>query len=173
MWPFIFVLAMVPLLFFWSDSVTTMFPQLAPYLPAKSAPAAGVTLGAGAASAPAVEGFSHWIETPNDQGYVAWTVSEDGKYRLAVGCHTGETATLQVTQLSGAPLSTPLTINYRYGTLPLETGYYVGNELLGAVAQFNDVYLQTAQGEGLAKFKVEPVQSNAVAHVIQNTCARA
>ena len=33
MWPFILILAIVPMIFFWSDSVRDMFPQLEKYLP--------------------------------------------------------------------------------------------------------------------------------------------
>jgi len=36
MWPFLLILAIVPMVFYWSDSVRALFPQLDPYLPDKA-----------------------------------------------------------------------------------------------------------------------------------------
>lgn len=170
MWPFIFILAMVPLVFFWSDSVLTMFPQLAPYLPAKSA-SAGAAVDP-TASAPAVEGVNTWVESTTDQGFVAWTVSQDGSYRLIVGCQPQQAATLQVAALTGEPIEAPLSVNYSYGTLSLTSGFYTGNELLGAVSQFKDIYLQrTGEDPVLAQFHVDSLRSGAIARTLQSSCA--
>lgn len=171
MWAFILILAIVPLVFFWSDSVLTMFPQLSPYLPAKTASAAGAQVSPDA-SAPLAEGINRWVETNSDQGYVAWTLSLDGHYRLAVGCQPKQPAALQVTQITGEPLAEPMSVNYNYGTLSLKSGFYVGSELVGAVSQFKDIYLQRADDESVvAQFQVESLLSGTVARSIQSNCA--
>lgn len=171
MWAFLLLLAIVPLTFFWSDSVLTIFPQLAPYLPAKTASAPGVQVSP-EASAPLAEGINRWVETTSEQGYVAWTLSQDGRYRLAIGCQPKQPAALQVTQITGEPFADPLTVNYSYGTLPLKSGFYVGSELVGAVSQFKDIYLQRVDDEAvLAQFQVDSLVSGTVARSIQSNCA--
>lgn len=174
MWPFLFILAIVPLIFFWSDSVRDLFPQLEEFLPQK------------AQKAP-VEGEQHqlppellagaepgrWYISQTDKGYVAWVMSADGQYRTAVGCHTGAPATLQVTHLSGATLPDRLHLNYQYGKLPLTNGYYAGADVVNGVAQFHDIYLQNEATEVMAQFAVPAADSNAVARSVASACAPA
>lgn len=174
MWPVLFILAIVPLIFFWSDSARDMFPQLDKYLPAKSAPhlpaeqrtSLPPELLAGAEP-------GRWYISQTDKGYVAWVMSADGQYRAAVGCHAGAPATLQVTHVSGATLRNGLNLNYQYGKLPLTQGYYTGADVVNGVAQFKDVYLQTDATEVLAQFTLPAPESNAVARAVESTCAPA
>lgn len=175
MWPIIFILALVPMIFFWSDSVRDLFPQLKEYLPEQSS------------SAPAGPGQNpdlppelragaepgRWYISETDQGYVAWVMSADGKYRTAVGCHTGAPATLQVTHQSGATMPDRLHLNYQYGKLPLTNGHYTGPDVINGVAQFHDIYLQTDATEVMAQFAVPAAESNAVARSVESFCAPA
>jgi hypothetical protein len=173
MWPVLFILALVPLFFFWSDSVRDLFPQVEKFLPEKSAVGAvpGVTrpdlppeLLAGATP-------GRWYLSETAKGYVAWVMSADGQYRVAVGCHAGAQATLQVTHASGKPMPDGLHVNYQYGKMPLTLGYYTGPDLVNGVAQFADVYLQNDATEVLAQFTMPVADSNSVARSVGATCA--
>lgn len=172
MWPFLFILAIVPLIFFWSDSVLELFPQLAPYLPGKAGHEQ-VTLPSqtspdGRLYAQGVPG--HWTEAPSPSGYVAWLLSADGQYRLAVGCRPNGAPAMQLTQLSGEPVQDKLTVNYQFGTLELNKGVYAGPELVGATAQFADVLLSTAQKEVIAQFQSPAVESGVLARTLSQNC---
>lgn len=176
MWPFLFILAIVPLIFFWSDSVRALFPSLSDWLPEAAAPhrphdphnlAANQQL-----SPDGLDALSNqWIISDTPQGYVAWTLSSDKQYRLAVGCYPGAPATVQVTHVTGHEINKMLTLNYQYGILPLEDGLYVGPDLVNSVAQFSEIYLQTPSGAVLAAFKVHGYMSGAVAREVRSTCA--
>lgn len=174
MWPVILILAIVPMIFFWSDSIRDLFPQLQEYLPAKSSTAHVVNRDTDALPAELQAGAvpGRWYISQTAKGYVAWVMSADGQYRASVGCHTGARATLQVTHLSGATLPDRLHLNYQYGVLPLTNGYSVGAELVGSVAQFHDIYLQSEAKEVIAQFTVPAVDSNAVARTIESACAQ-
>jgi hypothetical protein len=175
MWPIIFILALAPLIFFWSDSVRDIFPQLEEFLPEKSAVGAvpGVTQPNLPAELLAGAEPGRWYISETDKGYVAWAMSADGQYRTAVGCHAGAPATLQVTHLSGATLPNGLHLNYQYGKLPLSNGYYTGDDVVSGVAQFHDIYLQTEATEVMAQFAVPAADSNAVARSVERICAPA
>jgi hypothetical protein len=175
MWPFILILAIVPMIFFWSDSLRALFPSLEEYLPAKSQPAPLVQgqkpdlppeLLAGAEP-------GQWYISQTAQGYVAWVMSADGQYRTAVGCHAGAPATLQVTHRTGATMPDRLHLNFQYGKLPLTNGYYTGADLVNSVAQFKDIYLQTEATEVMGQFTVPAVDSNTVARAVASICAPA
>lgn len=173
MWPFLLVLAIVPMIFFWSDSVREMFPQVSQYLPEKSAvqPADGAQTTLPPELADGAKP-GQWYVSQTDKGYVAWVMSADGQYRIAVGCHKGAQATLQVTHLSGATMpAAGLHLNYQYGALPLTQGYYTGADVVNGVAQFKDVYLQDQSTAVLAQFTVPTTDSNTVARAVANTCA--
>jgi hypothetical protein len=173
MWPFILIMAIVPMIFFWSNSIRDMFPALQKYLPEKSAPAqvpAQNTANLPPELAKSAEP-GHWYVSNTKKGYVAWAMSADGQYRLAVGCRPDTQASLQVTAMSGATMPAGLHLNYQFGDLRLTQGYYAGDELINAVAQFKDVYLQTGANEVKAQFTVAGPDSNGVARDVQNTCA--
>jgi hypothetical protein len=175
MWPFIFILAIVPLIFFWSDSVRELFPSLEKFLPQKTstAPVSADTTTELPAELLAGAEPGRWYISQTAQGYVAWVMSADGQYRTAVGCHTGAPATLQVTHKTGATMPDGLHLNYQYGKLPLAGGYYTGADLVNGLAQFKDVYLQNSATEVLAQFAVPAVDSNSVARSVQALCAPA
>jgi hypothetical protein len=153
-----------------------MFPQLQKFLPAKhhqtfgQAGAAGAS-GASDASAPA--GPTGWSETSTDKGYVAWTVSDDGRYRLIVGCHAqpADSPVLQVRALDGsnAP-NVPFTLDYQFGSLPLRA-LTAQSGIVGAVAQFSDVSVKNPAGTLLTHFTLDGVESGKVARGLQNMCA--
>jgi len=172
MWPFLLILAIVPMIFFWSDSIRDMFPSLEQYLPAKSStetfapkqPDLPAELLAAAEP-------GRWYISQTAKGYVAWTMSADGQYRAAVGCHAGAPATVQVTHMSGATLQQGLVLNYQYGKLPLAQGYYTGGDVINGIAQFKDIYLQNEATQVLAQFTVPAADSNAVARSVQAACA--
>lgn len=175
MWPILFILAIVPLIFFWSDSVRDLFPQLEEYLPQKASKAP-VAAGQKADLPPELLAGAEpgrWYISETAQGYVAWVMSADGQYRTAVGCHTGAPATLQVTHRSGATMPDRLNLNYQYGKLPLRTGYYTDAGLVDGVAQFKDVYLQGEANEVMAQFTVPAADSNTVARSVARICAPA
>lgn len=175
MWPFIFILAIVPLIFFWSDSIRDLFPSLEQYLPGKTSTAL-VNPNTTAELPPELLAGAEpgrWYISQTAQGYVAWVMSADGQYRTAVGCHTGAPATLQVTHKTGATMPDGLHLNYQYGKMPLTGGYYTGADLVNGLAQFKDVYLQNAATEVLAQFAIPAVDSNSVARSVQTICAPA
>lgn len=171
MWPFLLILAMIPLLFYWSDSVGTVFPALQKFLPEKNSPVAGVA-GPSPTQSPEAYGLEpgQWYVSEGDTGYVAWTVSADGQYRLAVGCRPQAEASIQVTHTSGAELASDFNLNYGFGLLGLSESFYAGSDLVGAVAQFSDVYLQKPNREVLAHFQVPAADSGLVARALQQTC---
>lgn len=173
MWPFIFILAIVPMIFFWSDSIRDLFPSLEKFLPEKASTAPVNTAATADLPPELLAGAEpgRWYISQTAQGYVAWVMSADGQYRTAVGCHTGAPATLQVTHKTGATMPNGLHLNYQYGKLPLTGGYYTGAELVNGLAQFKDVYLQNSATEVLAQFAMPAVDSNSVARSIQTICA--
>lgn len=172
MWLFLFVLALVPLLYYWSDSVVDVFPDLKPLFPEKSS-MNQVTVydGASPEGDPTAGVPNRWYVSETNEGYVAWTVSGNGAYRLAVGCHAQAPATLQVTPVSTSHIPAQLVLNYVYGSLPLQTGYYTGDELIGATAQFGQLHLQDPSSAVLADFQVPTHESNVIARALQAACA--
>lgn len=173
MWLFLFVLALIPLLFYWSDAVVEVFPDLKPLFPEKSS-MAQVTVydGASPESNPTAGVPNKWYESDTKEGYLAWTVSGNGAYRLAVGCHAKAPAALQVTPISASTIPEKLTLNYVYGSLNLQSGYYNGDELIGATAQFGEIHLQDPAAVVLADFKVPTHESNSIARSLQASCAQ-
>jgi hypothetical protein len=177
MWPFIMIMAIVPMIFFWSDSVRDMFPALQKFLPEKSSPTHLPGQQPAAANLPPELAKSaesgHWYVSNTKKGYVAWVMSADGQYRLAVGCRPEAQGSLEVTSMSGATMPEGLHLNYQFGDLRLNKGYYAGDELINAVAQFKNVYLQTSANEVKAQFTAAGADSNGVARDVQNTCVAA
>lgn len=173
MWLFLFVLALIPLLFYWSDSVVEVFPDLKPLFPEKSS-MEQVTVydGASPEGNPTAGVPNKWYESDTEEGYLAWTVSGNGAYRLAVGCHAQAPAALQVTPVSSSHIPEQLTLNYVYGSLNLQSGYYAGDELVGATAQFGQLHLQDPAAVVLADFKVPAHESNSIARSLQASCAQ-
>lgn len=174
MWIFLFILAMFPLAFYWSDSVVQVFPSLAPYFPEKSSQAAPASSAASSAhlgpdGQPEVAG--RWYTASTDKGYVAWALSHDGTYRLAVGCHAQGAASLQVTHISGTGLGDGLYLNYEFGVLQLGAGAYAGPDLVGSVAQFSELFLQSGKREVFAQFNMNSMESGQVARALQAECA--
>ncbi|MFY2597358.1 hypothetical protein ACOTHJ_15660 [Achromobacter xylosoxidans] len=171
MWPFLLILAIIPMIFFWSDSVQELFPSLAQYLPDKDKKTEVVAMQPQATSAAQAGGDpGKWYVSKSEAGYVAWVISEDGLHRLAVGCYPDTPATLQVTHLSGNPLPDGLLLNYQFGTLPLTAGAYSGPELINAAAQLKDTYLQSRATEVIAQFKMAGPESNSVARSLSEAC---
>ncbi|WP_126223481.1 hypothetical protein [Burkholderia ambifaria] len=179
MWPFLLTLAIVPMVFFWSDDVTSLFPQLAHYLPGKTA--AKPQTANGAVRTPGVDGsvdalpsnvVSEWTETSNERGYVAWAQTADGTYRLVIGCHPQERARAQLLRADGRPVPATLTLNYRYGALTLASGAYSSADLVGAVAQFKDVTLLAPGGAAVATITLDAVKSGMVARALQSSCVQ-
>lgn len=176
MWIFLFVLALVPMVFYWSDSVTTVFPQLAGFFPAKGeqrlvvdADEKRVHLGPDGKP----EESGRWYSSRSAKGYVAWSLSSDGAYRIAAGCRESAPASLQVTHISGKGLGDGLHLNFQYGKLALGAGAYGGTDLVGAVAQFSELYLQQSNGAVLAQFNVDGAESGGIARALESECAPA
>ena len=168
MWPFLFILALVPMFFYWSDSVSSVFPALASYFPEKK-PVDVVAPGQ-APQATAKGSDTSWFES-TEGGYVAWLRSLDENYRLAAGCREGGQAVLQVTEVaSGQALDVPLVLNFQYGALSLASGVYAGPELVGAIAQFQDIYLQSPTGVVYAQFQATQSNSGAIARTLTQMC---
>lgn len=173
MWIFLLVLALVPMCYYWSDSVVAVFPQLESVFPAKTAlnqPAgANSKVHLGPDGKPEESG--RWYSIKTDKGYLAWALSADGTYRLAAGCHKAGPASLQLTDMSGKGLGDGLHLNYEFGTLALGAGAYAGPDLVAAVAQFKTVYLQQSNRAVLAQFDVDAAESGSVARLLQSECA--
>jgi len=171
MWPFLLILALVPMIFMWSDSAHDLFPSLADLLPDREKKDAVIELQPAQMPTEMAGGVpSKWYVATTSAGYVAWVISNDGHYRLAVGCYSFSPATLQVTHLSGNPLPDGLTLNYQFGVLPLASGAYTGEELINATAQLKDAYLQNRSGEVRAQFNMPGAESNAVARNLLEAC---
>lgn len=179
MWIFVFVLAMVPLLFHWSDQVVTVFPALAEYLPKKTGAGDDTAHRPGGLDGKPVPGKDgQWVQAHTEQGYAAWLISADDQYRLAVGCRKGLPASMQVT---GAYQNTPpppprLVLDYRYGQAPFVKGTYAGRSLIGELAQFETVVLQVPAQPGqqpapFAQFRALTVESGKIARRVQQACA--
>ncbi|WP_434717097.1 hypothetical protein P5X00_37015 [Paraburkholderia sp. A2RO-4L] len=175
MWPILLILAIVPMVFMWSGSVQQVFPALAKYLPEKTTTVTTPEQQAVASLPPELQKSAdsgRWYLSQTKTGYVAWTMSADGQYRLAVGCRAGAEAAIQVTNHTGATMPGGLVLNYEYGRLALKDGYYTGTDLVNAVAQFKDVYLQGPANEVLAQFTMPGSDSNSVARTVESACAQ-
>lgn len=172
MWIALFLLALIPLFFYWQDNVVEMFPQTEKFFPKKSEPISA-ELRPVDANGPdgKPEEPGRWYTSKTNQGFVAWTVAHDGKYRLAVGCRPGVEASLQVTATNRAPLQREMKLNYQYGLLDLGQGAFTSPELVGAVAQFSELYLQALNKSVLAQFTVQAADSGALARTLQAECA--
>jgi hypothetical protein len=171
MWIFLLVLALVPLAFYFSDSVIAVFPQLADYFPAKHANQPALSAKAHVGPDGKTEEPGRWYSTSTPKGYLAWTLSADGTYRLAAGCHKAGKPSLQVTNTEGKGLGDGLFLNFEYGMLQLGAGAYAGPDLVGSLAQFKTIYLQTRSRSVLAQFDVDGVESNSIARSLQAQCA--
>lgn len=171
MWPFLLLLALVPLFFYWSSSIGDLFPSLAHYFPDKNASTqVAVYDGVSPEGNPTAGAPNKWFTSSTESGYVAWAISGAGTYRLAVGCHTGSPATLQVTPVVEASVPAELVLNYQFGEVPLTDGYFLGDELVGVVAQLGDVYLQDSSTAVIAQFTVPKLESNAIARELTYIC---
>lgn len=174
MWPFLFIIALVPLAFFWSDSVRELLPALAPYLPEKTQameqdPGLAAVLN-GTKIQP-----TEWVIPESKSGFVAWLMSSNGQYRLAVGCRTGEPASLQVTMVNqpGKPLPIATLISGETW-MNLREGRYVGETaLIGAVAQFAELSLVEpgqSSPQLLGQFATPAWHSGVIARGLQQHC---
>jgi len=178
MWPFLLILALVPLIFYWSDSAKELFPSVSDKLLDSSESALIVQEGEDAQQGDGYENFGvpkdQWIISNTEEGYLAWTSSKDQQYRISVGCLPDAPAALQITRTNGqtgSALKHKSILNFEYGALPLEQGLYAGSELVGSVAQFRNLYLQTPNGAVLAQFSVPAYSSGTVARDISIYCA--
>lgn len=183
MWPFVFILAIIPMIYYWSDSVVQMFPSLAVFLPEKSDRA---TPGAGHAPTESLNATTvssvRWVQNTSDAGYVAWILSKDEQYRVAVGCRKNAEPVMQLTHISGKPVEERLLFDGPFGQLPLLNGFYQGESLLDAVAQFSAVTLTMPSSREaqrrrvapavVAKFSVAAQESGLVARALQQHCAQ-
>jgi uncharacterized iron-regulated membrane protein len=183
MWIFLLLLAAVPMVYHWSDNIVDMFPSLQTYLPSKShtslAHPAGRNVlgatGAGALSASDVAApapvVSKWAERQTSAGYVAWSESTDGSYRIAAGCHVNEAPSLQFSAASGQSIPATLTLRYPYGSQTLQDGLYRGSDIISTVAQLKAVTVTSDAGVVLASFNLDGVRSNLIARALQANCA--
>ncbi|GBG14519.1 uncharacterized protein NMK_2118 [Novimethylophilus kurashikiensis] len=181
MWIFLFILAIVPMTYYWSDSVVTLFPQLSQYFPDKGSNKQGV-----AGQAPGQDKQpllpTKWAEAKTEAGYAVWLMSADGQYRVAVGCRTGEAPAIRITQLNGQPIPSRMMLDFQFGRIPLLDGVFAGAtpDLLNAVSQFSAMSLQYPQtpeqvkanqpGLAAAWFKVDQHESGLVARGLQQNC---
>lgn len=173
MWPILLILALVPMIFMLSDSVYDLFPGLGDLLPDRDAKQEIIETQPEHSPARNAGGQpGTWYVSDTEGGYVAWAISQDGTYRLAVGCYPDTPATIQATHLSGEQLPDGMALNYTYGVLPLTAGAYTGDELVAATAQLKDVYLQTESGEVQAQFTIPGHESNAIARQIRDVCTQ-
>lgn len=180
MWPFIFILAMVPMVYYWSDSVATVFPALAKYLPDKKEGVKGEAAKPGPAVRSAAGVPNKWAQSTPNEGYVAWLVSRDGQYRVAVGCQKAAPAGLQITHISGKAVAAQLVLDFQYGQVPFAQGLYSGPDLLNAVSQFESLALQVPPtdtqlaaklpGATLTQFTVDRRESGLVSRNLQQIC---
>lgn len=171
MWPFLFILALVPLFYYWQDSILELFPSLAHFFPEKSMGAQATYEGPNPENINTAGEPNMWHTSESADGYLAWIVSGDGVYRLAIGCHAQEQAVLQVTSIAKVPVPDQTQINYQYGRIDLDAGLYSGGGLVGAVAQFGQIYLQdSANTAVLAQFTVPEPESNLIARGLQANC---
>ena len=175
MWPFLLILVLVPLIFFWSDSVRALFPTLSDWLPGEAQTAQHPAQpGLNPINSPAHAGDAtqQWQISHTEEGFVAWIQSTDNRYRLAVGCHAQAYPAVQVTHVSGSPLSKNMILNFQYGMLPLSLGYYVGDEVVSSVAQFSNIYLQSPAGAVVSQFTAPGAASGVVARDIRANCGQ-
>lgn len=179
MWVFLLVLAIVPLFFYLADSIQEVFPVLAPWLPQKTEKMLNAQESQQNNNAqPAFrENSKEWVQS-DSKGYVAWLRSEDGVYRLGVGCRPGEPLALSLTPVATGTAATPVPthamLNYQFGTMPLNGGVYAERDLLGAVSQFSEMTV-TVAGDGapsrvIAKFSPSLADSGRVARNLQQNC---
>lgn len=176
MWVFLFLLALVPLFFFWTDAAVDLIPKWQGALPqsknstlvAGADVAEGQTLDVKRRAGEAVP----WVEANSEKGFAAYLISPDDQYRLVVGCQTEQPATLHVTLLSGAPITATWTLDYEYGQLPVVNGSFQGDLLLSAVSQMSKVVLLGEDGKPLAQFNTTVIPSESVARQLAQVCAR-
>lgn len=187
MWAFVFVLAIVPMAYYWSDSVVSVVPALAPYFPDKKSNATASTAEAGGTERPGEDALpgtvqKGWAQRNNEAGYVAWLISTNGEYRLTVGCKAGRPPSMQVRHASGAAMPERLKLDFNYGSVTLRNGDYAGKDVLWATAQFKTVKLEPLQASSdwskpsfkpdLAQFYAESRASEQVARALQANCYR-
>lgn len=174
MWIILLLLLLIPLCYYFVDSAVALFPSLAQMLPAKTAVVQPVTSNAvtlGPDGQPEVPG--RWYVSQTPKGYLAWTLSTDGAYRLAAGCRALGSAAIQVTSTDGKSLGPNLHLNFEYGSLALGPGAYAGSDLVGAVSQFKTLYLQHSNRAVVAQFDVDSAESQSIARTLQQDCSPA
>jgi hypothetical protein len=171
MWPFLFVLAIVPLIFYWSDSARALFPALADWLPDKESRLTVPIEAAHVAQAQSAVSAAHksWTISKGAHGTVAWADTPDGRYRLVVGCTPQASPVLELRE-SGKLVGGPHRLNFRHGLLPLTDGHHEGADLIGALAQFGEVYVQDTHGAVLTRFSLDAPQSGRLARTIEADC---
>lgn len=176
LWSILLFLFVVPLIFFWSDSVRSVFPVLAPWLPDEAEDHVIIV-----GEDEGVEDFSieaslitpgRWFISETEDGVVAWIVSSNKRFRLTAGCEANEPPVLQIAHDSGRTLSNDLVLNYEYGVFPLVEGTYIGNQLIGGVGQFENVFLQKLPSEDVVTtFTVPFGSSEEIARSLNSICA--
>jgi len=171
-WIFILVLCMVPLFFYFTDSLGELFPQWKDDLPGKSQHAVVV------ASAPSInDGLSgesavpgQWYQAEDEKGFAAWIYSDDMKFRISVGCARGAMPAIRVTELSGLTFPVKANLTFAEGDIPLSYGANQGNDLVGLVAVLDTVQLQNSQNQIAAQFTSKKSESGAIARNLSNSC---
>lgn len=176
MWVFLFLLALVPLFFFWTDAAVDLIPQWQGALP-QSKDSTLIT-GADTPEWQTLEAKRRagesvpWVEANSAKGFAAYLVSPDDQYRLVVGCQAEQPAVLHVTRLSGEAVTEQWRLDYEYGQLPVVNGTYQGDMLLSAVSQMQKVVLLGADGKQISQFNTTAIPSENVARQLSQVCAR-
>lgn len=182
MWVFLFVLAIVPMAYYWSDSLTTLFPQLSHYFPEKNTGDKSAAGGMPGQPSPAKLLPTKWAEAKTENGYAIWLMSSDGTYRIAAGCRENEPPAIYLSRLNGQGLPQSLILDFDYGRLPLTNGVFTGttSDLMNALSQFGTMALQLPQtaeqaqsgqpGNAIAWFKVDIRESGLMTRGLQQNC---
>ena len=183
MWPALFIIALIPLFFAWSDSILEFFPQMKEYLPetTKKEPEGPALAPENNPDDPAYvpPQTSQWTQQSTEQGYVAWAMSLDGSYRLTVGCAPQQAPSLllqTIVEENGelrvsSVQDEQALLNYNFGVLATPHGQ-AQTGLIDAVAQFGKMSFQSSNGATTyARFQVDSYVSQTIARELTQQCA--
>lgn len=113
-----------------------------------------------------------WYPAESEKGYAAYLLSQDGQYRLTVGCHFETPPTIHLTHISGSKVASELVIPLtEESELTLTDGYLQGDDVISAVAQMTTIAVMDG-AQKVVDFKTDIVPSEGVARSLAQNCKR-
>lgn len=178
MWILLILIALIPLFFFWTDAAVDLIPQWKEDLPLNKD--STQVQEAGGATLTEAQRITQdrkagkpipWLMGDSATGYVAYLISPDDQYRVAVGCDKDMPPSLQLTHISGTPVPSELSVETAIGPMAITGGFNQEESLIGMVSHLDNIVV-THNDQKITSFHTSIQASESVAQYLSQNCKR-